>query len=323
MALTGPYVHEIDPIIGSVLGVHLWWYGLCYALGFAGAHVWMGQRRARFGMTMRAVFDLSLLLAAGALVGGRLVEVVFYERPFYREHPLMIPALWLGGMSTHGILLGCLIGVLLFCRLRAKPLLAMTDALVIPAALIFALGRVGNFVDGQIVGSITGVWWAVKFPDAEGYRHPVVLYDGLKNLLLLPVLALAGRRRLPAGALTGLFFLLYASLRIVVDLFREYPTTLMGVATGQVLNALMALMGLALLVVARRRRDAASGAGDAGVTLAEAHAGTAGVGWRRALFVALLLFALVIPSDWTQDVPARYGARHPGLVHSAIYPPLR
>lgn len=318
--MPGPYVHDIDPVIASVFGVHLWWYGLSYALGFLNAQRFVRVRRGELGLDMRQVYGLSLLLAGGVLLGGRFVEVAFYEWPFYRAHPWLIPAYWLGGMATHGLLFGGLAGTWLFCRLNRKSFLAITDALAIPAAFILGLGRIGNFIDGQIVGSVTTVWWGVKFPDAEGFRHPVVLYDGLKNLLIIPVLMLAARRALPTGVLTGIFLFLYAFLRIFVDVFREYPTSLFGLATGQVLNLLMSAVGLALIVFPfwRRRRSADAVAAAPGGAIAEA----SGVAWRRLLFALLLLFSLVIPSDWTQDVPARYGERHPDLVHSALYPRL-
>jgi phosphatidylglycerol---prolipoprotein diacylglyceryl transferase len=314
MSLAGPYVHHIDPIIGTVFGVHLWWYGLSYTLGFLNAHLFLRRHRGRLGMSLHAVYDLTLLLAVCVLLGGRLIEVAFYEWPFYREHLGLIPAYWLGGMATHGLLLGGIAGIWVFCRLHRKPFLVVTDALAIPAAVIMGLGRIGNFIDGQIVGSVTTVAWAFRFPDADGFRHPVVLYDGLKNLLIVPILVLAGRRPLAQGVRTGIFIFLYAFLRIFVDLFRVYPTTLLGLATGQVLNILMSLLGLGLLF-ARVRSTPSPG-------LPEEEPQAGGLAWRRLAFAALLLFSLVMPSDWTQDVPARYGQRHPGLVHSVLYPAI-
>ena len=155
--MLGPYVHSIDPVIGSVFGIFLWWYGLSYALGFLNAHRFVRGRRGEFGLAMTSVYDLSLLLAGGVLLGGRFVEVVFYEWPFYREHFHLIPAFWLGGMATHGLLFGGLAGIWLFCRLYHRSFLQITDALAIPAAFILAMGRIGNFIDGQIVGSVTAV----------------------------------------------------------------------------------------------------------------------------------------------------------------------
>ena len=147
-----------------------------------------------------------------------------------------------------------------------------------------------------------------------------MLYDGLKNLLIIPLLHLVGRRRLPAGVLTGCFLFLYAFLRIFIDLLREYPTTLFGLATGQVLNLLMSVFGLILMVVPLWRRRAGTGATASPAVLPAGDDVSTGIGWRRGLFVVLLLFSLLIPSDWTQDIAARYGKRHPGLRHSLIYP---
>jgi len=320
MSVLGPYVHSIDPIIGSMFGVHLWWYGLSYTLGFLNAYLFIRRRRDQLGFSLRLIYDLSLLLAGGVLLGGRFVEVAFYEWPFYREHVRLIPALWLGGMATHGLLFGGLVGVWVFCRLHRKSFLSVTDALAIPAAFILGVGRLGNFIDGQIVGSVTTVRWAVKFPDAEGFRHPVVLYDGMKNLLIIPILRYAGKRHLPPGVLTGIFLFLYAFLRLFVDLFREYPTTLLGLATGQALNILLSILGLLLIIVPLWRRHGRAEATVARAPMVVEDSVSGGVGWRRVLLALLLLFSLVMPSDWTQDVPARYGNRHPGLHYSAIYP---
>ena len=320
MSLVGPYVHHIDPIIGTIFGVHLWWYGLSYTTGFLSAFLFIKRNRDRIGLSPRSVYDLTLLLMVGVLIGGRFVEIAFYEWPFYRAHIALIPAYWLGGMATHGLLFGGLIGIWLFSRYHGKPFLSLTDALVIPAAIIMGLGRIGNFIDGQIVGSVTTVWWGVKFPDAEGFRHPVVLYDGLKNLLIVPILMFADRRRLPLGVRTGIFLFLYAFLRIFVDMFREYPTTLLGLATGQVLNILMSLLGLVLVLAPLVKHRVLADTTATPVANRQQERMTGELGWRRLSFAALLLFSLVIPSDWTQDIPARYGHRHPGLSYSAIYP---
>jgi phosphatidylglycerol:prolipoprotein diacylglycerol transferase len=264
---------------------------------------------------------LSLLFALGVLIGGRAVEVVFYESAYYRVHPWRVFAYWMGGMSTHGILLGAVAGTWLFCRLHGKRFLAITDELTIPGAFLMGLGRIGNFIDGQIVGSVTNVWWAVKFPDAEGFRHPVVLYDGLKNLLLIPLLLWIRKRPSSVqGTTTAHFVFWYGFLRIFVDVFREYPTSMFGIGTGQYLNILMALVGIVLLVWVSRWRpphtpSKSSEPQAAGATMHSLWA-------KRVAFACLLLFSLTIPSDWTQDVPARYGKRHPSMRPSLLYPPL-
>jgi len=319
--MVGPYIHKIDPILFTVAGVHLWWYGLSYSLGFLEVFVFSRQARDRLGLSTRAVYVLAVLTSAGVLLGGRFIEVMFYEWPFYREHPYYIPAYWLGGMATHGLLLGGLTGLLLFCWIYRKPFLSVADVLVVAGAFTLGAGRIGNFIDGQILGAPAHVWWAVKFPDAEGFRHPVVLYDGIKNLLLIPLLLWVGKKEPPAGVVTGVFLFAYAFLRIFIDLFREYPTTLLGLATGQSLNILMSVVGLFLLVWRLRANPRADTTfHDGRLPVKNEPARNGGLFWPRVLFAAFVLFSLTMPSDWTQDIPARYGKRHPGLHHSSLYP---
>jgi phosphatidylglycerol:prolipoprotein diacylglycerol transferase len=320
----GPYVHRIDPVIAEIGGLCLWWYGLSYSLGFLQIHFWLRRRRTGLGLSLKEVYALSLFFCVGVLAGGRLVEVAFDEWPFYRDHLWLVPAYWLGGMATHGLLLGAAAGTAAFAWIRGKPLLELADELVIPGAFLMGMGRIGNFIDGQIVGSVTDVWWAVKFPDAEGFRHPVVLYDAAKNLLLVPYLLHVRRTNPTPGATAARFIFWYAFLRIGIDLFRDYPTHRLALGTGQTLNIVMAVLGAALLYRSRLRRlgRLRTRALPREGTPARRDAASGSPGWRPAAFAALLAFCLTIPSNWTQDVPARYGSRHPGLRHSALYPSL-
>lgn len=226
-------------------------------------------------------------------------------------------------MSTHGILFGGTLGALLFCRLNNRSFLSLADELVIPVALIMGLGRIGNFVDGQIVGSVTDVWWAVKFPDAEGFRHPVVLYDGLKNLLLVPALLLLRRSKPPRGVVLGGFLFGYGFFRIIIDYFREYRVDLFGLPPGQEFNIAMSVGGILLIIWAIRKQhprvrplpdDAVLNALNLDIRKATRT--------KRIVLRALLLIPMIIPSDWTQDVYLRYSSRHPGMIDSAWYPAI-
>ncbi len=274
-------------------------------------------------MSLQQVYALTIYMSAGVLIGGRLVEVFFYEWAYYSSHPWHIPAVWLGGMSTHGILLGAVLGIALFCRVHRKSVLAVADELAIAGAYIMGVGRVGNFIDGQIAGAVTDVWWAVQFPDLEGFRHPVVLYDGLKNLLLIPLLLLIRHRHPPRGVLLGHFILWYGFLRIFVDFFREYRTDFLGLPPGQGFNLTMTVLGIVILMWAYRRTTTKVPGGTPSIALTSPNTNPGKRPWgRRFVFLILLLIPMVIPSDWTQDVPERYGARHEGLGHSALYPEI-
>jgi phosphatidylglycerol:prolipoprotein diacylglycerol transferase len=131
--VAGGYVHDIDPVLADLGAIHIWWYGLGFALGFFQLHRFLMRDRGRPGLSRRDVWALSVLLVAGVLAGGRVVEIAFDEWPFYREHPHLIPAYWLGGMATHGLLFGAAAATALFCLLWQKPFLSLADALVIRA----------------------------------------------------------------------------------------------------------------------------------------------------------------------------------------------
>ena len=320
--MIGPYLHSIDPVLGEVGGLYLWWYGLGYALGFLHLYLFLKRRRDRLALSLREVYGLSLLIMVGVLLGGRLVEIAFDEWPFYSHHPELIPAYWLGGMASHGVMLGAAGGAVAFVLIYKKPFLSLADELVIPGAFLMATGRIGNFIDGQIVGSLTDVWWGVEFPDAEGIRHPVVLYDAAKNALLVPFLLRVRKSNPTPGATASRFVFWYAMPRIFIDLFRDYPTHRLDLGTGQTLNILMALLGIVLLFRSRRRRLRRLKAGLLAEPLPEALLNQAPLAVQRLAFASLLLFCLTLPSNWTQDVPARYGKRHPGLEYSWLYPKI-
>src|SRR3990170_6373218 len=129
--MVGPYVHRIDPVVLDVAGMHLWWYGLGFALGLLEFHLYLRRGHLRLDLSPRETWSLSLLMAVGVLAGGRAVEIAFDEWPFYREHPGLIPAYWLGGMATHGLLLGGAGAVGAFACLPRKPFLLLADAVVV------------------------------------------------------------------------------------------------------------------------------------------------------------------------------------------------
>ena len=185
------------------------------------------------------------------------------------------------------------------------------------------LGRLGNSIDGQIVGSVTDVWWAVKFPDVEGFRHPVVLYDGWKNLLLVPVLLLIRNIHPPRGVVLGSFLFGYGLFRILIDYFREYRIALLGLPPGQEFNLAMSLVGVVLIVWAiKQKYPRVKPLPDDAVVAALNIDLRKATRTKRILLRGLLLIPMIIQSDWTQDVYQRYGSRHPGMTQTAWYPAI-
>jgi phosphatidylglycerol:prolipoprotein diacylglycerol transferase len=248
------YVHDIDPVIFSIAGFHVYWYGFAYTFGFAFMMWWLWRKRRLLGWSGAQVVNLGLVFVVLVLTCGRIFDVIVYEWEWYADHLGQIPQIWLGGMATHGLLGGATLAALIAAAWTRTPLLKLLDILVVSAAFIFGVGRIGNFIEGGVIGTVTSLPWGVKLPDVEGFRHPVSLYDGIKNLALVPVL-MAVLRRWPAGqgVATAIFLIGYGGLRFLVDQFRDYESTLGGIGPGQWFNLGMAVVGVVMLAMCLRR----------------------------------------------------------------------
>jgi phosphatidylglycerol:prolipoprotein diacylglycerol transferase len=301
----GFVLREIDPVLFTVGPAGICFYGLAYVIGFLGIHLWMTRARERLGWSRAEVWDLSVCLALGVLVCGRAVELLVYEREYFALHPGQILSWWRGGMASHGVLLGAILGIYAFSRLRRRSFLEALDELVIPGALFLGFARVANFLNGDIPGTITDVPWAVKVPALEGFRHPVTLYDGLKNLALVPLLLHVRRWPLRRpGTVAGHFILWYGLLRFFVDFFRDYVTVYLGLGAGQWFNLLMAAAGLAMIAWCAKRMPAPSD--DEGRRPEQPDGRLVPL---AALVAALWAFTLLIPSSWATGVREWYCAR--------------
>ncbi len=286
-------VHDFDLAFAVTPFGEMYWYGAVYSVGFIGIFAWFWFRRTTCGLTNADVFTLSILFASGVMIGGRIFDILVYELEYYRARPLAVFSWWGGGMASHGVLLGGLIATAIFARLRGHSLLALLDELVVPAALLLAVGRLGNFIEGGVVGSETSLPWGFVYSDLEGARHPVALYESAQNFLILPILIWAiGRWPAGRGVVASLFVLLYAGLRFAVDLFRDYEAAWLGIGTGQFFNLLMATAGLVMLVWALRSKRSPREVPTPAPKAAS---------WLQvAIFAFLLLYPLGIPTSWTQ-----------------------
>jgi phosphatidylglycerol:prolipoprotein diacylglycerol transferase len=306
------FVHRFDPVLVDWGPVRFWYYGLAYAVGFLGVLIWLRARRGRIGLTLEQAYDLTLLLIAGVLLFGRGFSVLVYQWDYYSHHLIEIVYYWRGGMASHGVLIGAAVAVALFCRLHQFAFFRIADELVVPGALFLALGRIGNFINGLIYGSVTEVWWAVQFPGTSEWRHPVTLYEAIKNFALIAILLRVARRH-PSGhgMLSAHFVFWYGFLRIFTDLFRDYATTFLGLGPGQYANVLMAVIGMAMMWWCRRGRALpATAETEANTPLTadvrarsvhHARARLTVAALRRIALAGLLVFSLTIPSGWSRD----------------------
>ncbi len=255
---------QFDPVAIHLGPFAIRWYGLMYLVGFV-AFLYLGRWRARKnvlnGWRPGDVDDLLFYGVLGVVIGGRLGQVIFYEPAYYFSHPFEIIAVWKGGMSFHGGLLGVLLAVALWARKQGRTFLEVTDFVVPLVPLGLAAGRIGNFINGELWGrpAPPDLPWAMVFPQVDNLpRHPSQLYQALgEGLLLFVVLWWFTARPRPRGAASGAFLIGYGLLRFLAEYFREPDAGIFGhsyvISMGQWLSVPMVLAGLVLILWARRR----------------------------------------------------------------------
>ena len=251
---------DIDPVLFQLGFFQLRWYSLAYIFGIIGA--WFLARRMstvkQSVFTVLKIDDYLVWGTVGIILGGRLGYVLFYNASYYLEFPLKILALWEGGMSFHGGLLGVIIATFLFSKTRGIPIFEMSDILVCVAPVGLLLGRIANFCNGELFGRITHqVPWAIIFPHGGPEpRHPSQLYKAfcegvLLFIILNAIFWFSERLRKRTGFLTGLFFLLYGIFRFIVEYTREpdghLGLVLSGLTMGQLLSLPMVLFGIYII----------------------------------------------------------------------------
>ncbi|RII27714.1 MAG: prolipoprotein diacylglyceryl transferase [Geobacter sp.] len=244
---------HIDPVFFRLGPLAFRWYGLMYIIGFLSAYfiIQAGVKRKGLPLTKDDVSDLVFMAALGVILGGRTGYVLFYNFADYLAHPLKVFAVWEGGMSFHGGLLGAILGGAWFARKKNLNFLQVLDIGVMTVPIGLGLGRIGNFINGELYGRVTTVPWGVIFPDihAGGLpRHPSQLYEAfLEGPLMYLCLWGIGRLKPPAGAVFWSFIGLYGMFRFTVEFFRE-PDYQLGfifgsLSMGQLLSLPMFLVG--------------------------------------------------------------------------------
>jgi phosphatidylglycerol---prolipoprotein diacylglyceryl transferase len=251
---------QFDPVALSLGPVSIHWYGLTYLVAF-GLFMFLCGRRVQQahavaqGWSKKDVEDLLFFGVLGVVVGGRLGYAFFYKPDYYIHHPLEAFAVWKGGMSFHGGMLGVIVAMAWFARSRKRQWLAVTDLIApcVPTGL--ASGRIGNFINGELWGRAAdpSLPWAMVFPQsgATFARHPSQLYQFLlEGLLLFIVLWIYARKPRGLGQVSGVFLVGYGLLRFTAEYFRE-PDSFLGLlalnlSMGQWLCIPMMLAGVLL-----------------------------------------------------------------------------
>jgi phosphatidylglycerol:prolipoprotein diacylglycerol transferase len=248
---------QFDPVAIALGPLQIHWYGLTYLAAF-GLFLLLAARRVRYpwlaeaGWTRRDVEDLLFYGVVGVVLGGRIGYAVFYKPGYYATHPLEVLAVWQGGMSFHGGLLGVLAAMALFARKRGRTFLQVTDVIApcVPTGL--ASGRIGNFINGELWGRAAdpSLPWAMVFPQSgtDLPRHPSQLYQfALEGIVLFVLLWWYASKPRQTGQVSGAFLIGYGLLRFIAEFFRE-PDSFLGLrafdlSQGQWLSLPMIAIG--------------------------------------------------------------------------------
>ncbi|MFH0814193.1 MAG: prolipoprotein diacylglyceryl transferase [Pseudomonadota bacterium] len=245
---------NLNPILLKLGPIRLSWYGLMYVIGFLASFLLVRYqiKRKDFGITKPEVENLYFYLILALIIGARFGYVLFYDLKTYLDKPLEILAVWHGGMSFHGGLISLLLVAFLFCRKNNKSFWKIADLFIVTAPIGLGLGRIGNFINGELYGRAAQVPWAMIFPKGGPVlRHPSQLYESaLEGGVLFLILWFMKDKNLPKGALLSIFLFLYGGFRFFLEFFRE-PDAQLGFVLGpftmgQVLSTFMVGGGIFL-----------------------------------------------------------------------------
>ena len=271
------WVHDLSPFAIRFWGnFGIRWYGLAYVLGFiAGSWLMIRYHRAgRSALPADQVADFIFYLVAGVLLGGRLGYFLLYDFALLAHEPLVLFRVWEGGMASHGAFIGVVVAVWWFARRHHYSFLHLSDVLVTTIPVGLLLGRIANFINGELWGKVSNVRWAVIFPKSasEGMRlglipprHPSQLYEAaLEGALLLGLLQWRFWKtdvvRTQPGRLAGEALLAYAAVRIFCELFREPDegvSLIFGLSRGTFYSLFLVAAGSILIVRAIRHQTKA------------------------------------------------------------------
>ncbi len=274
------YFPDINPVAFALGPLKIHWYALAYIVGlFAGVKyaVYLTEKLENkgfpSGLNRENLDDLLVYVTVGVIFGGRLGYVFFYKPDYYLNAPFEIIKLWQGGMSFHGGLLGVAAAAIAFAKIKKIPLLRIADVIAVAAPIGLFFGRIANFLNAELYGRITDVPWAVRFPspyELGGYtlpRHPSQIYEAFsEGAVLFVILYFLSKKRFVnerPGFIAGVFLVLYATARILCEMFREPDDFLgfvsqigsIGLTQGMVLSVPPGLFGLKLIFYSYKNID--------------------------------------------------------------------
>ena len=254
------YIHNLNPIFINFGFFEVRWYSLAYIFGIL-IGWWIAKKIIKFKIQNKTVKfnsnifdDLISYIIISMILGGRLGYIIFYNLPYYLNNPIDILKIWQGGMSFHGALAGVMLATYLFSKKVRINSFFFLDLIACVAPIGIFFGRIANFINGELYGKPTTLFWSVIFPKIDEIpRHPSQLYEAaLEGIILFVILiSLILKKSAKVGVVSALFMILYGFFRIASEQFRE-PDLQVGYlfdlfSMGSILSFFMILIGLFIL----------------------------------------------------------------------------
>lgn len=256
------YVHNLNPVLLSLGPVQVRWYGLMYVVGFVIAGFLFKKlvEQGFFKIAVEKIDTLVTTLIVSMFLGARFAYVFIYNWDYYSDHLIELFAVWQGGLSFHGAVVGLCLGGLYFAHREKISWFEVMDSLALAGAQGLFFGRLGNFINGELYGRPTDSWIGIIFPEGGGLmpRHPSQLYEAVfEGLILVIILWMMKKRVQIYGIISAAFVGGYGFFRFCIEFFRE-PDSQLGLyfgyfSMGQILCFLMILLSVVLLVAAKKK----------------------------------------------------------------------
>lgn len=250
------FINNLSPIAFQIYSFEIRWYSLAYILGIILGWFYCKKRLIKDEKIYNLFDDYITYLIIGIILGGRLGYVLFYNLNYYLENPIEIIMIWNGGMSFHGGLIGVIISTIIFCRKNKTDAYVFLDliSLVAPIGLFF--GRIANFINSELYGKATNVFWSVKFINIDNIsRHPSQIYEAFfEGIILFVILNYLVKKDIlkQPGVISAIFLILYSSLRFILEFYRE-PDLHIGylvfqLTMGQLISIIFFILGIFLYI---------------------------------------------------------------------------
>jgi phosphatidylglycerol---prolipoprotein diacylglyceryl transferase len=261
------YTHNLDPVLIDFGVISIRWYSLAYIIGII-LGWWLGKKiltlvleKTNLNFNVKEFDDLISYLIISIIIGGRFGYIIFYNLSYYISNPLDIIKIWEGGMSFHGALIGIIIGTYLFSLKKNVPTFFLLDIIACVSPIGIFLGRIANFINGELVGKVTSVSWGVIFPAIDNLpRHPSQLYEAMFEGFVLFILlnSIIFTQKYKIGTCSCLFLIFYGIFRIISEIFRA-PDAQLGylfnfLSMGTILSSFMILSGFIILNILKKKK---------------------------------------------------------------------